>query len=178
MLFIGFLSAIITGLMMPSLAIIMGEVISTFDPGNGSSISDIMKQLLGTVLAIAAILWFNGYVYFAFFQQLAEIIAIDLRGKYLRSLMVQEVAFFELNNVEAMPSDIGQYFNTISQGIGESYAALIQSFGVFVGGFGIAFYKGVAYTLMCMAYIPLLLIVFMFFGSFTRRAQSLKLQAN
>ena len=36
--------------------------------------------------------------------------------------MVQEIAYFEQNNVEAMPSDIGQYFNTISLGIGESYA--------------------------------------------------------
>ena len=33
--------------------------------------------------------------------------------------MKQEVAYFEKNNVEAMPADIGQYFNTISLGIGE-----------------------------------------------------------
>jgi hypothetical protein len=33
-------------------------------------------------------------------QQLAEIIAIDLRGQYLRALLKQEVAFFEMNNVE------------------------------------------------------------------------------
>ena len=39
--------------------------------------------------------------------------------------MIQEVEYFERNNVEAMPSDIGQYFNTISQGVGESYAQVI-----------------------------------------------------
>jgi hypothetical protein len=52
----------------------------------------------------------------------AEKLAINLRGKYLRALLKQEVSFFEKNNVETMPSDIGQYFNTISQGIGETYS--------------------------------------------------------
>jgi ribosomal protein L20 len=66
-----------------------------------------MKRVLWIVLIIASILWVFGYIYFAFFQALAETIAINLRGKYLRALMIQEVEFFERNNVEAMPSDIG-----------------------------------------------------------------------
>jgi hypothetical protein len=47
---------------------------------------------------------------------------MNLRGKYLRALMIQEVEYFERNNVASMPTDIGNYFGTISQGIGESYA--------------------------------------------------------
>mmetsp|Transcript_18843 Transcript_18843/g.32199 ORF Transcript_18843/g.32199 Transcript_18843/m.32199 type:complete len:85 (-) Transcript_18843:973-1227(-) len=84
--------------------------------------------------------------------------------------MTQEVEFFERNNVEAMPSDIGQYFNTISLGIGESFAQLIQSGGVFVGGFTIALYKGTAFTIICLAYIPCIILFLVLLGKSSRAA--------
>jgi len=80
-----------------------------------------MLSLMQNIMIIAATLWVLGYLYYSFFQHIAERIAYDLRGRYLRALLHQEVAFFETNNVESMPSDIGQYFQTISTGIGESY---------------------------------------------------------
>ena len=49
---------------------------------------------------------------------------------------------------------------------------------MFLGGFSIAFYKGVAYTLICLAYVPVIVILFFFLGKNTRLAQSLKLEAN
>ena len=63
-----------------------------------------------------------------------------------------------------MPSDIGQYFNTISLGIGECYAQLLQAIGTFVGGFLIAFYKGPIFTLVCMAYMPIIIVFIILLG--------------
>jgi ABC-type multidrug transport system fused ATPase/permease subunit len=125
MLFVGVLSAFCAGLLFPSIAVIMGEVLSNFDPANATNVDELMRQLLLTILLISSILWICGYLFYAFMQHIAETIAIELRGKYLRALMIQEVEFFERNHVESMPSDIGQYFNTISLGIGESYAQMV-----------------------------------------------------
>jgi hypothetical protein len=63
-----------------------------------------------------------------------------------------------------MPSDIGQYFTQVSKGIGESYAGLIVSVGTFLGGIGISFYRGPIFALICIAYIPLIVIAMSIFG--------------
>lgn len=77
-----------------------------------------------------------------------------------------------------MPSDIGQYFNTISRGIGECFAQLLQSFGVFVGGITIAFYKGPIFTLASLAYFPIMLTCLLMIGIQNKKAASAKLEAN
>lgn len=96
----------------------------------------------------------------------------------MRALLRQEVAFFENNKVEQMPSDIGQYFNTISLGIGENYAALIQGIGTFVGGIAISFYKGPVFASVCLAYFPVIMITMVFVGGANKRVAFLKLEAN
>ena len=102
---------------------------------------------------------------------MSEVIAIDLRGKYLRALLRQEVAYFERNNVESMPSDIGQYFNTVSLGIGENFSQLLASTGTLVGGLAIGFYRGPIFTCACIGYIPFLIAVVVIFGGLGKKAQ-------
>jgi len=41
-------------------------------------------------------------------QHVAEKISLDLRAKYLQALMKQEIAFFENQSVEQLPSQIGE----------------------------------------------------------------------
>lgn len=79
-----------------------------------------MDSLVRVILTIAAIIWVFGYIQYALMQQAAEQLTIALRGRYLRCLLMQEVAYFEKNNVEQMPSDIGAYFTQINKGIGDA----------------------------------------------------------
>lgn len=65
---LGFFSAIATGLLFPSIALIMGEVVGTFDPTSHDDIAQLMKELLFKILLIAGVLWLNGYLYYAIFQ--------------------------------------------------------------------------------------------------------------
>ena len=137
-----------------------------------------MGGLLKKILAVAITLWFFGYVSYSFMQQIAEIIAIDLRGKYLRALLKQEVSFFEMNNVEQMPTDIGQYFGTISQGVGEAFGQLLNAAGTFIGGISIALYNGPVFTCVCIAYMPIIMVFVVVFGAISKVAQFKKLGAN
>ena len=54
--------------------------------------------------------------------------------------MRQETEFFELQQVEALPSKISEYFSAISSGLGEKLAQLIYSAAMIVGGVAIAFW--------------------------------------
>ena len=48
----------------------------------------------------------------------AERLSFKLRARYLASLMRQEVAYFEKQKIEALPSKIAEYFTHISDGSG------------------------------------------------------------
>ena len=67
-----------------------------------------MLDLLWKIIVLGIAVWITAFIYYSLMQQLAEIIAIDLRGKYLRALMKQEVAYFEQNNVAAGCIQIGE----------------------------------------------------------------------
>lgn len=120
-----------------------------------------MVTLLKQILIIAAIIWVIAYMNFALLQQSAEKLTIRLRGMYLKSLLKQEVAFFEKNNVEQMPSDIGQYFTKINKGLGDSQGQLFQALGSFFGGMILAIIYGPVIALICFCFIPIFFIMIM-----------------
>ena len=95
----------IFGALLPSMALIMGDVTNTFDPDNTrDEILDTMGTLAWRITLVGVALWIFGYFYFGFWQHLAENASYDLRGRYLAAILKQEVAFFELINVEQLPA--------------------------------------------------------------------------
>ena len=46
-----------------------------------------MLDLLAKILTVAGVLWVLGYIYYAFFQTVAERIAYDLRSRYLKAIL-------------------------------------------------------------------------------------------
>ena len=67
MLVLAFMASFIAGLLLPSIAIVMGSVTGAFDPAKGQDIGDIMGDLLKKILAVAMTIWFFGYVQYGFF---------------------------------------------------------------------------------------------------------------
>jgi ATP-binding cassette subfamily B (MDR/TAP) protein 1 len=97
---IGTISAICAGVLLPVISIAQGAVTNTFDPVNGKEgILDAMKSVSLYICIIGLVTWFFGYVYYAFWQHLAQNVSFDLRSRYLHSILRQEVAFFEKANV-------------------------------------------------------------------------------
>ena len=91
MLFVGSLSAVLAGAILPSVSLIMGNVATAFsggDPGEGGGdiISD-MSFIASYVVMIAVSLFLFSYLFFSFWQHLAENIITDLRKRYIRALM-------------------------------------------------------------------------------------------
>ena len=105
MLVIGTVAAILAGGIMPSISLIMGNVAAAFSPNSGGGdLIGNMSQIASYVILIAAALFVFSYIFFAFWQHLAENIVTDLRKRYLKSLMRQEIGYFEVNKVEEIPS--------------------------------------------------------------------------
>ena len=107
---------------MPSIAFIMGNVANAFSGSASDQGGDIlgdMSYIASYVFLISALLFIFSYMFFAFWQHLAENIVTDLRKRYLRSLMKQEIGYFEVNKVEEIPSQMSEIFETLKASIGE-----------------------------------------------------------
>jgi len=84
LLVVGTISALIAGMILPTIAVIMGSVAEAFTGGSGSAdpLSE-MNIIVAYVITIALFLFVFSYIFFAFWQHLGENITIDLRQRYL-----------------------------------------------------------------------------------------------
>lgn len=180
-LLIGFawLSALIAGMLFPSFAVVMGSslgAISSLQPGKTpTNLNETFQGILIPCAIISALIWLFGFLYYFIFKKISEEITNSLRARYLKALMKQEVTYFELNDVETMPSDVGVFFSTISVGIGESLGTLLQTIGTLIGGIIIAFVRGPVFAMVCIGFTPIILIFVIVFGSLSRKAAFTKM---
>lgn len=58
----------LTGLALPSFAVVFGEVVKTFDPTNATTLDDLMVALLKQIMIIAGIIWIIAYFNYALLQ--------------------------------------------------------------------------------------------------------------
>jgi ABC-type bacteriocin/lantibiotic exporter with double-glycine peptidase domain len=63
-----------------------------------------MTVIAAVVSLIALSLFIFAYMFYAFWQHLASNITKELRKRYIASLMIQEIAYFEVNKVEQIPA--------------------------------------------------------------------------
>jgi ATP-binding cassette, subfamily B (MDR/TAP), member 1 len=98
LLVFGTLAAIIAGAILPSISLVMGNVAVAFSGGNTpTGLKDVMSLISSLVLIIVGLLFVFCYLFYAFWQHLAQNITRDLRKKYIWALMNQEVSYFEMN---------------------------------------------------------------------------------
>jgi ATP-binding cassette subfamily B (MDR/TAP) protein 1 len=100
---VGTTAAILAGAILPSISLVMGNVAVAFSGGSSTSSANILSQMsviASIVMLIALALFVFSYMFFAFWQHLAENITTDLRKRYIKALMHQEIGYFEVNKVE------------------------------------------------------------------------------
>ena len=101
LLAVGTFAAIIAGAILPSISLVMGNVAVAFSGGNSpTGLKDVMSLISSLVLIIVGLLFVFCYIFYAFWQHLAQNITRNLRKKYLWALMNQEISYFELNQIE------------------------------------------------------------------------------
>ena len=108
-------------------------------------------------------------MFFSFWQQLAENITTDLRIRYLARLMEQEIAFFDKNNVEQLPSQMAEIFETVQGAIGEKFSNMIFAVSTCLSGIGYALYFAPVYAAICILYLPFLLSILGIFGRMVQK---------
>lgn len=104
LLILGSISAVLAGMILPSISLFMGNIAMVFSGSEEDQDSDDMLVLMGSiggiVILVALAIFAFSYMFYAFWQHLAANITNELKKKYIEALMRQEIGYFERNKVE------------------------------------------------------------------------------
>ncbi|CDW72274.1 abc transporter [Stylonychia lemnae] len=178
MIFIGTFSAVATGVLLPSFSILIGDISDAFEPLNEPNLQrQLLKEISGKMALMAVATWIAGYIYYAFWQHIAENISYDLRMRYLQSLLSQDVEYLEHIKVQYLPSQIGEQFNLISESIGQKLSSLIFASINLLSAIAIAFIRGCDLAAIFFSVFPAMFIIMVLFGTFVKKASMKKIGA-
>ncbi|KAG6598933.1 ABC transporter B family member 11, partial [Cucurbita argyrosperma subsp. sororia] len=160
LMIVGSIGAIGNGLSLPLMTILFGELTDSF--GGNQNSSDIVKVVSKVCLKFVYLAIGCGvaaFIQVASWMVTGERQASRIRGLYLKTILRQDVSFFDMETntgevVERMSGDTV----LIQDAMGEKVGKCIQLVSTFTGGFVIAFIKGWLLTLVMLSSLPLLVI--------------------
>ncbi|OIW13445.1 hypothetical protein TanjilG_05335 [Lupinus angustifolius] len=161
LMIVGSIGAIGNGIGMPIMAILFGQVINSFGTNQSTRsnvVSDVSKiclklVYLGIGIGVAA------FLQVACWMATGEIQAARIRGLYLKTILRQDISFFDMetNTGEVIGRMSGDTV-LIQEAMGEKVGKFMQLISTFIGGFVIAFVKGWLLTVVMLSIIPLLIV--------------------
>lgn len=180
-LIIGILGAIGNGISQPLLCIVFGDLIdsmgismtgATFAAENMTadamatieqqvSESQAMDQMMSKMEELCLIMALVGVANIvasslqgACFKIFSELQATKFRILYFDIVLHQDVSWFDLQEVAALPAEINDDLEKIQDAFGDKFGNGIMAFSAFLGGFGCAFGMGWLLALVMCAILP------------------------
>ncbi|CAL0316517.1 unnamed protein product [Lupinus luteus] len=157
---VGTIGAIGNGLGLPLMTLLFGQMIDTF--GSNQTTENVVEQVSKVSLKFVYLAVGCGLAAFlqvSCWMVTGERQAARIRGLYLKTILRQDVAFFdkETNTGEVIGRMSGDTV-LIQDAMGEKVGKFLQLIATFIGGFVIAFVKGWLLTLVMMSTLPLLVV--------------------
>ncbi|CAA2979723.1 ABC transporter B family member 11-like [Olea europaea subsp. europaea] len=159
LMIVGTIGAIGNGLCLPLMSILFGELIDSFGQTQTTNIVSVVSKVALKFVYLALGCGVAAFLQVAFWMITGERQAARIRSLYLKTILRQDVAFFdkETNTGEVVGRMSGDTV-LIQDAIGEKVGKFIQLVSTFFGGFVIAFIQGWLLTLVMLTSIPLLVI--------------------
>ncbi|GKU90481.1 hypothetical protein SLEP1_g4470 [Rubroshorea leprosula] len=158
LMLVGTIGAIGNGLCMPLMTIIFGDLVNAFGQNqNNSEIVHVVSKMSLKFVYLAIGSAAAAFLQVSCWMVTGERQAARIRGLYLKTILRQDVAFFdvETNTGEVVGRMSGDTV-LIQDAMGEKVGKFLQLMATFIGGFVIAFIKGWLLALVMLTSIPLL----------------------
>lgn len=111
LMYIGWASAAICGLGMPSFVFLIGDVIDAFDPritGSKEEMLSVIEEMCLIFACVGVGIWILSYVNYAFLIIFSERVTKRIRISYLESILKQESAWFDTSNPSELSARLGK----------------------------------------------------------------------
>nr|XP_023893066.1 ABC transporter B family member 11-like isoform X1 [Quercus suber]XP_023893067.1 ABC transporter B family member 11-like isoform X1 [Quercus suber] len=158
LMILGTVGAVGNGICMPLMTLLFGELTNSFGQNQNSpnmvdTVSKVCLKFVYLALGVAV----AAFLQVACWMVTGERQAARIRGLYLKTILRQDVAFFdkETNTGEVVSRMSGDTV-LIQDAMGEKVGKFLQLTSTFIGSFVIAFIKGWLLTLVMLSSIPLL----------------------
>ena len=106
------------------------------------------------IILLGIVSLFSGWIMFSCWMIAGESQGITCRKEYLKSLLRQEVGWFDCIEQSEVASRFETDCFTYQSGIGEKIAILLLTFSMFISGSIIAFIYGWMMTLVMLCLLP------------------------
>ncbi|KAG6704289.1 hypothetical protein I3842_07G128600 [Carya illinoinensis] len=155
LMIVGTIGAIGNGLGLPLSTILFGQMISALQVDK--DVVRVTSEICLKTLYLAAGIGAAGFLQVACWMVTGARQAARIRGVYLKTILRQDVAFFdkETNTGEVVGRMSGDTV-LIQDAMGEKVGKFLQLVSTFIGGFVVAFLKGWLLTLLLLASVPLI----------------------
>ncbi|KAF8696114.1 hypothetical protein HU200_037004 [Digitaria exilis] len=156
LMLLGTVGALANGVSQPIMTIIFGQVIDAF--GGAVAMDDVLHRVNKAVLNFVYLGIATAVVSFlqvSCWTMTGERQATRIRSLYLKSVLRQDIAFFDVEMTTGqVVSRMSGDTVLIQDAIGEKVGKFQQLIATFIGGFVIAFVKGWLLSLVMLACIP------------------------
>ena len=152
---LGSLSACATGVALPVFMLIFGSLLDEIGKGEGS-FQDTINRLAGSMAALGAGAFLASAMQVTFFAYASARQTEKLRATLLRSILRQEIGWFDVNNGGEMATVLSEATNAFQEGTGRRIAEGIQGAAQFTAGLVIAFTQSWRLSLVLIAGLPLI----------------------
>ena len=133
----------------------------------GPTSTDIIGSISIICLAMALIgsgMWLVCYIYVASLVTMAENVTRRTRVAYLRSVLNQEIAWFDENNATELPAKIVRELSMINKALGDKMASILMSLAMSFSGLAFAFTRGWWMALILLFGFPALMVSTLLIG--------------
>ncbi|KAL9915299.1 multi drug resistance 50 [Glossina fuscipes fuscipes] len=177
---LGILGALATGSTVPFNSLIFGDLANSmiefaFNTANSTSQADIdalleavttyafKSTLMGVIMLVCS------YISVTLFNYAAQDQIFRLRGKFLRSVLHQDMSWFDFNQSGEVASRMNEDLTKMEDGLGEKVVMFLHFFAAFGGCIVFAFIKGWQLSLVCLSSLPVTFIAMGLVGVVTAR---------
>ncbi|RYQ89515.1 hypothetical protein Ahy_B09g096111 isoform I [Arachis hypogaea] len=156
----GTIGAIGNGMGLPLMTLLFGQMINSFGANQqNSNVVDEVSKMGKKRMKLRGPFFFVLFSEVSCWMVTGERQAARIRGLYLKTILRQDVAFFdrETNTGEVVGRMSGDTV-LIQDAMGEKVGKFIQLVATFIGGYVVAFIKGWLLTVVMLSTLPLLVV--------------------
>ncbi|ACO66535.1 ATP-binding cassette superfamily, partial [Micromonas commoda] len=154
MLGVGILFCMIGGVAFPCINIAFGELLDS--TASMSNIEETTKNAVMFMVGVALVLGVSLAAGFGLVGWAAARGASNVRRAYLKSMMAQDVAFFDAAKAGELSAATSEKVQILQNGTAKKMGELVQSTFTGVGGLAVGFYFSWELSLVIMAGVPML----------------------
>ncbi|XP_066306871.1 ABC transporter B family member 9-like [Miscanthus floridulus] len=155
LMLLGTVGALANGVSQPVMTVIFGQVINAFGDATTDNVLHRVNQAVLNFVYLGIATAVVSFLQVSCWTMTGERQATRIRSLYLKSVLRQEIAFFDVEMTTGqIVSRMSGDTVLVQDAIGEKVGKFQQLVATFIGGFVIAFVKGWLLSLVMLACIP------------------------